>query len=125
MLSGFREYRSDLNRKSVGPIDIMQIETLHHADRQKTEAYILELLLWLNYLVTQSKARVNSSEVVTRVVRSPASSPPRGTDLPSDSKAASSSTSASTTEENDKNSLVNNSTVDHVIGEEKAFDVDA
>ncbi|CAA2954467.1 Hypothetical predicted protein [Olea europaea subsp. europaea] len=116
---------SDLNRKSVGPIDIMQIETLHHADRQKTEAYILELLLWLNYLVTQSKARVNSSEVVTRVVRSPASSPPRGTDLPSDSKAASSSTSASTTEENDKNSLVINSTVDYVLGEEKAFDVDA
>ncbi|CAA2993212.1 Hypothetical predicted protein [Olea europaea subsp. europaea] len=38
---------SDLTRKSVAPIDIMQIETLHHADRQKTEAYILELLLWL------------------------------------------------------------------------------
>lgn len=114
---------SDLNRKSVGPIDIMPIETLHHADRQKTEAHILELLLWLNYMVTQSKARVNSSKVVRRVVRSPASSPPRETDQPSNTEAASNATSASTTEENETNSPVNNTTVDHVLGKEKAFDV--
>ncbi|KAL2504702.1 Protein of unknown function (DUF668) [Abeliophyllum distichum] len=92
---------SELNRKSVGPIDIMQIETLHHADRQKTEAYILELVLWLNYLVTQSKACANGRGVVRRVVGSPVGSPPRGTDQPSNPKAAASASSASTTEENE------------------------
>nr|XP_027078177.1 uncharacterized protein LOC113701629 isoform X1 [Coffea arabica] len=50
---------SELNRQSVAPNDIVQIETLHHADRQKTEAYIFELLLWLNYLVSQSKISVS------------------------------------------------------------------
>ncbi|XP_073018552.1 protein PSK SIMULATOR 1-like isoform X4 [Primulina eburnea] len=44
------------NTGTVGAIDVMQMETLHHADRQKTEAYILELLLWLDYLVNQSKS---------------------------------------------------------------------
>ena len=52
-------FRSELNRQSVAPNDIVQIETLHHADRQKTEAYIFELLLWLNYLVSQSKISVS------------------------------------------------------------------
>ncbi|KAL7141869.1 hypothetical protein ABFS83_08G083200 [Erythranthe nasuta] len=43
------------NHRTVGPIDIMQIETLHHADKQKTEAYVIDLLSWLNYLVNRSK----------------------------------------------------------------------
>ncbi|CAI9102546.1 OLC1v1000831C1 [Oldenlandia corymbosa var. corymbosa] len=46
---------SGSNRQSDTSSDVIQIETLHHADRQKTEAYILELLLWLNHLVSQSK----------------------------------------------------------------------
>ena len=33
------------------------METLHHADKEKTEAYILELLLWLHQLVRKSKTR--------------------------------------------------------------------
>ncbi|EYU20568.1 hypothetical protein MIMGU_mgv1a019077mg, partial [Erythranthe guttata] len=41
------------NHRTVGPIDIMQIETLHHADKQKTEAYVIDLLSWLNYLVNR------------------------------------------------------------------------
>ncbi|XP_073124652.1 protein PSK SIMULATOR 1-like isoform X1 [Henckelia pumila] len=45
------------NAGAVGTIDVMQMETLHHADRQKTDAHILELLLWLNYLVNQSNSR--------------------------------------------------------------------
>lgn len=40
----------------------MQIETLHHADKQKTEGYILDLLAWLNYLVSRSKATANGGE---------------------------------------------------------------
>lgn len=47
------------NRKSIVSADVIQIETLHHADKQKSEAYILELVLWLNYLVAQCKATSN------------------------------------------------------------------
>ncbi|XP_073288439.1 protein PSK SIMULATOR 1-like isoform X2 [Primulina huaijiensis] len=48
---------SEQNRRTAAPIDVMKIETLQHADRQKTETYILDLLLWLNYLVSRSKSR--------------------------------------------------------------------
>ncbi|KAK6125549.1 hypothetical protein DH2020_040712 [Rehmannia glutinosa] len=70
-----RKRRSELNRRTVGPIDVMQIETLHHADKQKTEAYILDLLLWLNYLVSRSKASANRGGAVRPSIRSPARSP--------------------------------------------------
>ncbi|KAG8383924.1 hypothetical protein BUALT_Bualt04G0064600 [Buddleja alternifolia] len=64
---------SEMNRRTVGPNDVMQIETLHHADRHKTEAYILNLLLWLNYLVTRSKAHSANRGALLRPspVRSP------------------------------------------------------
>ncbi|XP_075501504.1 protein PSK SIMULATOR 1-like isoform X3 [Primulina tabacum] len=48
---------SEQNRRTAAPIDVMKIETLQHADWQKTETYILDLLLWLNYLVSRSKSR--------------------------------------------------------------------
>ncbi|XP_050208251.1 protein PSK SIMULATOR 1 [Mercurialis annua] len=52
------------NRKaSASAADINQIETLHHADKDKTEAYILELLLWLHHLAKKSKAVPNSNKV--------------------------------------------------------------
>ncbi|XP_057468386.1 protein PSK SIMULATOR 1-like [Actinidia eriantha] len=46
---------SGANRKAAGPIDVIRVETFHYADKEKTEAYVLELLLWLNHLVKQSK----------------------------------------------------------------------
>jgi hypothetical protein len=50
-------YRSEANRKpAAGAADIIQIETLHHADKEKTEAYILEQLLWLHHLVSKTKS---------------------------------------------------------------------
>ncbi|KAK5820242.1 hypothetical protein PVK06_025288 [Gossypium arboreum] len=50
---------SELNKKpSTGPADVIRIETLHHADKEKTETYILEQLLWLHYLVNKSKSSV-------------------------------------------------------------------
>ncbi|TYI74977.1 hypothetical protein E1A91_D07G242400v1 [Gossypium mustelinum] len=49
----------ELNKKpSTGPADVIRIETLHHADKEKTETYILEQLLWLHYLVNKSKSSV-------------------------------------------------------------------
>lgn len=59
----FHVFRSESNRKSIVSADVIQIETLHHADKQKSEAYILELVLWLNYLVAQSKATSNGGRL--------------------------------------------------------------
>ncbi|KAI3462453.1 hypothetical protein Pfo_019116 [Paulownia fortunei] len=77
--------RSELHRRTAGPIDFMQIETLHHADRQKTEAYIIDLLIWLNLLVSRSKASANGGGVVRPSVR-PVGSPHKEADQQSITK---------------------------------------
>lgn len=69
---------SEGNRKTSGPIDVIRIETLHHADQDKTESYILEQLLWLHYLVSQSSKNSSTNGVPTR---SPMKSPNRSPHL--------------------------------------------
>ncbi|GAA0184647.1 hypothetical protein LIER_31935 [Lithospermum erythrorhizon] len=62
---------SDINRKSTGQLDLLRIETLYHANKDKTEACILELVVWLHFLVSQYRASGDSA------MRSPVKSPIR------------------------------------------------
>lgn len=61
--------RTEMNRKISGQTDLLRIETLHHADKEKTEAYILDLVVWLHHLVSQSRAGTRSP--VKSPIRSP------------------------------------------------------
>lgn len=54
---------SESSRQAVVQSDFIRAETLHYANKSKTETYILELLLWLNYLVNRSKASGKEKEL--------------------------------------------------------------
>ncbi|KAI4343501.1 hypothetical protein L6164_010841 [Bauhinia variegata] len=61
---------SEVSRKPNMQNTVMRIETFHHADKDKVENHIFELLLWLHRLAIQNKA---NSEVGR--IRSPVKSP--------------------------------------------------
>ena len=64
-------HRSDVNCKPTGQMDLTRIETLYHADKDKTEAYILELVIWLHHLISQSKTANGERSPIKSPVRSP------------------------------------------------------
>lgn len=70
-------------------MDLTRIETLHHADRDKTEAHILELVVSLQHLISQSRAANGERSPIKSPVRSPTQ---RGSSITlSPNKASSSS----------------------------------
>lgn len=48
-------YSAEANRKPAPQTEVIRIETFHHANREKTEACVLKLVLWLHHLASQSK----------------------------------------------------------------------
>ncbi|KAK4706772.1 hypothetical protein R3W88_033681 [Solanum pinnatisectum] len=79
---------SESNRRSVASVDVIQIETLYHADKQKSEAYILDLILWLSYLVAQSNATLNGGRMRSLVKPPECSSPDIADQQPTQISAA-------------------------------------
>ncbi|XP_059656264.1 protein PSK SIMULATOR 1-like isoform X2 [Cornus florida] len=110
---------SAVNRKPTGPTDVIQIETLHHADRKKTEAYILELVLWLNHLVSQSKVNGGGTR---SPIRSPNHSPLQRTNQQPVNEAACTSSSILSTEEQEMLRHVSNNKRTRGISKSRDFE---
>ncbi|KAJ0702823.1 hypothetical protein HanPI659440_Chr14g0544021 [Helianthus annuus] len=95
-------------RKPNGLNDINRVETFNHADKGPTEAYIVELLLWLNHLTNKMKIDAELEEV-----RSNPDSPKFANERPS--QTASANLTVASEEDEDEDERI----VDHTEGSEE------
>ncbi|TKW27118.1 hypothetical protein SEVIR_3G237400v4 [Setaria viridis] len=63
---------SELNCKISGQMDTTRIETLYHAEKEKADVLILELVVWLHHLICKSR---NGHGGLRSPIKSPMSSP--------------------------------------------------
>ncbi|RZC55201.1 hypothetical protein C5167_014056 [Papaver somniferum] len=61
---------NDFNKKTSGQNSLMRIQTLYHAEKEKTDTYILELVTWLHRMISQIRNRDNGSNKSLAPVRS-------------------------------------------------------
>ncbi|CAH1431042.1 unnamed protein product [Lactuca virosa] len=61
---------NDFGKKTTGSNNVIRLQTLYHADKQKMDRYILELIIWLHRLISLVRFRDKVPKYV------PARSPP-------------------------------------------------
>lgn len=53
----FSPYRNEFGKNSTAQHNLIRLQTLYHADKQKTDSYILELVIWLHRLINLVRHR--------------------------------------------------------------------
>ncbi|KAJ6798360.1 Uncharacterized protein M6B38_211565 [Iris pallida] len=88
---------TELNRKPPGHSDLIRIETLHYANKETTEACILDLVVWLHHLISLSRPAGTRSPTKSPI-RSPTQ---KGLKVPLTGTKSSSPTTILTKEDQD------------------------
>lgn len=63
----FLLFSIEFNKNSAQQPKMIRILTLHHADKEKTDEFILQLAVWLHHLAMQMKTRGFGSKILSSV----------------------------------------------------------